>query len=228
MLHCKLSHDAKYLKSIPQTCNYLVRLKSYIALDAGFKFWKLSDLLQSVLYDFKNCVMWMPGEFVYNKAFVWLDKQTKKQNTTLDKIRLFLNIRSPKIFISPINLSYYGIHVNSLWETTKDGTLCAEGLTKKFPPVMQILDLEIFFSVLFQRDIRNKQTYKMNHYHAVQVDVSDPCLLCCCLLARLPASASYGVNTSLLGTGVKLPFLIGTLNNLWWIAMYAHYRSRKN
>lgn len=33
-------------------------------------------------------------------------------------------------------------------------------------------------------------------------------------LARLPASASYGVNTSLLGTGVKLPFLIGTLNNL--------------
>lgn len=181
MLHCKLSHDAKYLKSIPQTCNYLVRLKSYIALDAGFEFWKLSDLLQSVLYDFKNCVMWMPGEFVYNKAFVWLDKQTKKQNTTLDKIRLFLNIRSPKIFISPINLSFYGIHVSSLWETTKDGTLRAEGLTKKFPPVMQILDLEIFFSVLFQRDIRNKQTYKMNHYHAVQVDVSDPCLLCCCL-----------------------------------------------
>lgn len=158
MLHCKLSHDAKYLKSIPQTCNYLVRLKSYIALDAGFEFWKLSDLLQSVLYDFKNCVMWMPGEFVYNKAFVWLDKQTKKQNTTLDKIRLFLNIRSPKIFISPINLSFYGIHVSSLWETTKDGTLCAEGLTKKFPPVMQILDLEIFFSVLFQRDIRNKHT----------------------------------------------------------------------
>lgn len=111
----------------------------------------------------------------------WTNKQTKKQNTTLDKIRLFLNIRSPKIFISPINLSFYGIHVSSLWETTKDGTLCAEGLTKKFPPVMQILDLEIFFSVLFQRDIRNKQTYKMNHYHAVQVDVSDPCLLCCCL-----------------------------------------------
>lgn len=144
----------------------------------------------------------------------WTNKQTEKQNTTLDKIRLFLNIRSPKIFISPINLSFYGIHVSSLWETTKDGTLCAEGLTKKFPPVMQILDLEIFFSVLFQRDIRNKHT----KWTTIMLSRLMFQILACSVvvsLARLSASASYGVNTSLLGTGVKLPFLIGTLNNLW-------------
>lgn len=150
VLRCKLSLNSKYLKSIPQSCNYLVCFKSSICFGNCFWFWKLIWFITIYInYVTEKIMQYKCLGVCLPQRFAWLDVLKNISCNT----SLFLSICFPKMSISPITLNVSGIPMSGLWKTRKYEILRAQNLPmKEFPHVMQQPPgLTVFFSVLINR-----------------------------------------------------------------------------